>query len=56
MVIYLPLLISLIGLVIFLTRPPTSPDWKEVGRICFWVGLLAFLLEISHGGIAISTR
>lgn len=42
MVIYLPLLIALVGVVIYALS--TTPKPAEIGRIMFWVGLLAFLL------------
>lgn len=42
MFIYLPLLICLIGLVLYLISVQPKP--AEIGRIMFWVGLLAFLL------------
>jgi len=45
MVIYLPLLVAIVGLVIYAL---TSMNAKasEIGRIMFWVGLLAFLLNV----------
>jgi hypothetical protein len=45
MIIYLPLLIGIIGLLIYvLTNPQSNPKVVEIGRIMFWTGLLAFLL------------
>lgn len=44
MIIYLPLLIALIGLIVYLTAT-TNGKLTEIGRILFWVGLLAFLLH-----------
>lgn len=48
---YLPLIVSVIGLLIFLvfSRPTTPPSprsgtFAEVGRIAYAFGLLAFLL------------
>ncbi len=42
MVIYLPLLIAIVGLLMYALC--VNPKLQEIGRICFWVGLLAFLL------------
>jgi hypothetical protein len=46
MIIYLSLLICVIGLLIWFVRPSpeTNPKMAELGRIMFWVGLLAFLM------------
>lgn len=44
MIIYLPLLIALIGLVMYLACNPADNKLCEIGRIMFWTGLLAFLL------------
>jgi hypothetical protein len=45
MVIYLSLLIAIVGLVIYLVSKPEYAKPAEVGRIMFFTGLLAFLLE-----------
>jgi hypothetical protein len=42
-VIYLPLLICLLGLVLFLTIQ--DPDRKAVAKDMFWIGLLVFLIN-----------
>lgn len=44
--IYLPLIICLIGLAIYLLIDPALRNGRllEVGKIMFWVGLLAWLL------------
>lgn len=42
MIIYLPLLISIIGLLMYALSG--NPKVVEIGRIMFWTGLLAFLL------------
>lgn len=42
MEIYLSVLIAVIGIIAFLIAK--TPDYKEVGRIMFFCGLLAFLL------------
>ena len=47
MTIYLSLLISLVGLIIYLAVRPDNPKPMEVGRIMFFAGLLAFLLRFS---------
>lgn len=44
MVIYFPLLVCLIGLVVWFMNVATPKPWAEFGRILFWTGLLAFLL------------
>lgn len=42
MLIYLPLLICVIGLLMYALA--ANPKLVEVGRMMFWVGLLCFLL------------
>jgi hypothetical protein len=42
MIIYLPLLICIIGLLMYILAE--KPKVQEVGRIMFWTGLLAFML------------
>lgn len=42
MIIYLPLLISIIGLLMYVLAG--NPKIVEIGRIMFWTGLLAFLM------------
>ncbi len=46
MIVLLPLLIAIIGLVMYImnSKEPASGVWAEVGRIMFFCGLLAFLL------------
>ena len=48
MIIYLPVLVCLIGLIVYLicTRPPGNSPVAELGRIMFGVGLLVSLLQI----------
>ncbi len=48
MIIYLPLLIALVGLVMFLAVR-SNGDIKEVGKIMFFCGLLAFLIVMPGG-------
>lgn len=43
MIIFLPLLISLVGLLMYALS--ANAKVAEIGRNMFWVGLLAFLLE-----------
>ena len=46
MIIYFPVLICLIGLIVFiLCKRPESADAKELGRIMFFCGLLAVCLR-----------
>jgi hypothetical protein len=42
MIIYLSLLVSLVGLLMYALS--TNAKLVELGRMMFWVGLLAFLL------------
>jgi hypothetical protein len=42
MTIVLPLLIAIIGLIMYFIA--SNPKVQEIGRIMFWTGLLAFLL------------
>jgi hypothetical protein len=46
MIIYLALLVAIVGVLMF-ALSKTNPDLKEIGRIMFWTGLLAFLLTDS---------
>jgi len=46
MIIYLSLLIALIGGVVYLIS--SRPQLAELGRIAFFCGLLAFLLQSAH--------
>lgn len=48
MIIYFPVLVALIGVLMYgLVKANT--ELKEVGRIMFWTGLLAFLLSGGAG-------
>ena len=42
MIVYLPLLIALIGVLMYALC--TNGKLVEIGRIMFWTGLLAFLI------------
>jgi len=43
--IYLSLLICIIGLIVYGWHTPAPTRWAEIGRLMFWTGLLAFLLQ-----------
>ena len=45
MTVFLPLLIALIGLVVYLVT--ANPKVAELARLAYAVGLLAFLLQVS---------
>ena len=45
MIILLPLLIAVVGLLMYALS--ANPKIVEIGRILFWTGLLAFLLTDS---------
>lgn len=47
MIAYLSAIVCILGLVIFLIVKPSS-DVKEIGRIMFFCGLLAFLLPFGE--------
>lgn len=51
MIIFLPLLISLIGLILYVL--PLDPKLNTIGLNMFWVGLLAFLLLYKNAPIAL---
>ena len=46
MVIYLSLLMAVIGLLMYFLA--ANPKLQEVGRICLFAGLLAFLMRIAE--------
>ncbi len=50
----LPLLVAAAGLALYVLT--TKPEAKEIGRICFAFGLLAFLLLTGPGLLAIDVR
>ena len=43
MIIYLPLLVALLGVLAYALS--ANPKVQEIGRLSYWVGLLAFLLR-----------
>ena len=47
MILYFSLLVALIGA--FMYALCVNPKLAEIGRICFFAGLLAFLLSIDAG-------
>jgi hypothetical protein len=47
MIIYLPLLISIVGLLMYALA--ANPKVSVIGLHMFWVGLLAFLLTVPEG-------
>jgi hypothetical protein len=51
MIIYLSLLVALIGCLMYALA--ANPKLQELGRLSFWVGLLAFLLRVSGPAIGI---
>jgi hypothetical protein len=54
MSIYFSLLIALIGVLMYALCTP--PKLQEIGRIMFWVGLLAFLLHDAEHILALTGR
>lgn len=51
MIIYLSLLVSLAGVLVY--GFSTNPKLQEVGRLAFACGLLAFLFGVSSGHITL---
>lgn len=49
MIIYLSLLVALIGLLCYVLA--ANPKVCELGRLSYWVGLLAFLLKVGPSAI-----
>jgi Na+/phosphate symporter len=48
-VVYLPLLICLLGLILYFVSDPSKPKWMEVGRLMFAIGLFVFLFLFGSG-------
>ena len=46
MVVYLSLLVALVGVLMYALLG--NPKLAEIGRIAFFCGLLAFLLQVQH--------
>jgi hypothetical protein len=51
MIIYLSLLVALVGVLMYALS--ANPKLQEIGRISYFAGLLAFLIEVA-GGHALS--
>ena len=51
MVIWLPFLVALIGLVVYVLA--TNAKAAELGRSAWWVGLLVGLLQVGHTAVSI---
>jgi Na+/phosphate symporter len=51
MIIYLSLLISLVGYLMYALC--VNPKLSEIGRMMFWTGLLAFLLRVVAPAIGV---
>jgi hypothetical protein len=54
MILVLPLLICLVGLLMYALS--ANPKLAEIGRMMFWVGLLAFLLAAPSGMVEVIRR
>jgi Na+/phosphate symporter len=54
MVILLPLLIALVGVLMYALS--ANPKLQEIGRIMFFSGLLAFLLQAGPNAISLLSR
>ena len=54
MIIFLPLLIAIVGLLMYALS--ANGKVQEIGRIMFWVGLLAFLLDFPGHGLTLSAH
>lgn len=44
MIIFVSLLVALVGVLMYALA--TNAKLIEIGRMCFWVGLLAFLMRL----------
>lgn len=51
MIIYFSLLVALVGVLMFALC--TNGKLQEIGRMCFWTGLLAFLLRLTGTPVGI---
>jgi Na+/phosphate symporter len=52
MVVYIPLIVSIVGLLLYALS--TNAKVSQIGRDMFWVGLLAFLLDYFGHGVVLS--
>ena len=53
MIVYLSLFIALVGLLMY--GFAANPKLQEIGRICFFSGLLAFLLRVTQSLIHLAS-
>lgn len=51
MIVFFPLLVALIGVLMYALS--ANPKLVEIGRIMFWTGLLAFLLNFGEHSISL---
>lgn len=51
MIIYFSLLVALVGVLMYALS--ANPKLVEIGRICFWTGLLAFLLRMTGPSVGV---
>jgi hypothetical protein len=57
MYIYLPALVCLVGLLMYLFVDGAKyPKAVDIGKVMFWTGLLAFMLTYHGGGPSLSIR
>jgi hypothetical protein len=54
MIIYFPLLIALIGVLMY--GFCANPKLQEIGKMMFWTGLLAFLLTFGSPAVNLLRR
>ena len=54
-VIWLPLLVCLVGLLMYLLASPQHPKVATIGLHMFWVGLFVTLLALPGHGLAIKS-
>jgi hypothetical protein len=50
MVVFVPFLVSLVGVVFYLGV--SNPKLSEAGRAAYWVGLLVGLLDLSRASLS----
>lgn len=57
MYIYFPLLVCIIGLLMFLFVDGAKyPKAIDIGKVMFWTGLLAFMIVYHGGGASLSLK
>ena len=53
---FLTLIVAIVGLVVYLVCTGANRGaWAEVGKICFFCGLLAFLFSVSSSSCSVGT-